>query len=423
LEKISLDAFWRALPSLRDVMIHVSPDWRTVDKDDAGFAETTNICPSDAVRPFFNLLRRLTVIQSVKRLDIGWIGGGEHGQGICARNNNLLPAPLCPPERSTANHTGFGLVFKHLEELTLTNCWITPPALEGLVKSHENLTLKRLILDSVSLTAHPKFPPAAGAQQALQQQIVALQAQNQAVAAMHPAGHLIAAPLAPPPAQGQINPQQWVQMQQQMLQQQMQQLQQMLAAPPAPANPGPLGAPPLGALNANMNGNTNANNNQTPNWTVGHREGSWPELINTISPGSVFDDHLPPPPPWEPQPPARPVTTLQSIEFRSCGYARLLHSTTFDQLVLETAGLPIGPTMSNWFRMRQAALKPAMLETRDRLIGQIVQFMPQRELDALQMAWSLREGWEDRAKAEEVEYDGYAPGGTGRFTGVIQRGG
>ena len=45
--------------------------------------------------------------------------------------------------------------------------------------------------------------------------------------------------------------------------------------------------------------------------------------------------------------------------------------------------------------------------------------MPRRELDALLFAWGLTEGWEDREKAEEAEYDGLLAGGTGRFSGTI----
>lgn len=45
--------------------------------------------------------------------------------------------------------------------------------------------------------------------------------------------------------------------------------------------------------------------------------------------------------------------------------------------------------------------------------------MPARELEALLLVWGLREGWEDEEKAEEAEWDGHLPGGTGRFSGVV----
>ena len=63
-----------------------------------------------------------------------------------------------------------------------------------------------------------------------------------------------------------------------------------------------------------------------------------------------------------------------------------------------------------------------MLETRDRYIGQIVQYMRPRELDALQFGWGLTQGWSDTNKAQEVEFDGLLSGGTGRFSGTIEHG-
>ena len=62
-----------------------------------------------------------------------------------------------------------------------------------------------------------------------------------------------------------------------------------------------------------------------------------------------------------------------------------------------------------------------MMTAPDRFLGQIVQHVPQRELDALLFAWGLRAGWQDRAKAEETEFDGLLPGGTGRVSGVVRK--
>lgn len=57
-----------------------------------------------------------------------------------------------------------------------------------------------------------------------------------------------------------------------------------------------------------------------------------------------------------------------------------------------------------------------------RYLGQIVQYMPDREKHALQFGWGLTQGWRDQRKAEDVEFDGLLPGGTGRFSGIIERG-
>ena len=164
LPMLAREVFWEALPCLTDVTLHVAADWRTVEKDNAGLAAIRSQHPSEAVRVFHKeILRdRISMKKSIKKLNIGWYGGGEHAEGMFARNTNILPAPITQLEHCTANSSIFGLVFKSVEHLTLSNCWISPPTLEGLVKSHSSKALKKLTLDSVSLTAHPRFPPANG---------------------------------------------------------------------------------------------------------------------------------------------------------------------------------------------------------------------------------------------------------------------
>lgn len=453
LPMLGREVFWDALPCLSNVVLHISPDWRTVEKDDAGFAETKHQSPSEAVRIFHKDILRgcISLRESVKQLNIGWIGGGEHAEGMFARNNNILPAPVTQLDHATANSSVLGIVFKHVEHLTLYNCWITPPTLEGLVKSHSSKALRRLTLDSVSLTAHPRFPAnghVGGGQQQLGQAMAAMQAHFAHNAAMAPQqqqqNHLPWGPQAHQGAQGGhgfvqnlnalmgpgflqgMHPQQVALMQQQW-QQQMQQVQQMFNAangglnplPGAANNVVPLPPPPMPpALNT---ANPNLAVLPTSHWTAGHREGSWPWLLDAISPGPVFDDYLPAPAPWEQPLPPRPETNLQIIDLKSCGYARLSNHGGFDQLVLEPE-LTRARSMTAWFRVRYASLKPAMMESRDRHLGQIVQYMPERELDALLFAWGLRSGWSDWFKAEEAEYDGFLTGGTGRISGVIEKG-
>ncbi|KAH9819872.1 F-box domain-containing protein [Teratosphaeria destructans] len=367
INKLSTEAFWAAMPALQNVLVHVSPDWRTVAKNDAGYAEMTPVNPSEAVCSFYDLLSLHITPLELKTLNIGWVrdSGGEHAQGIYARNKHLLPAPISQLARALASTAGFSLVFKTLEQLTLTNCWITPPMLQGLVESHAGQRLRKLTLDSVSLTAHPRFPIIAHQQQQLAQQ--------------------------PPPPPHAAAPQF------------MQVLQTLVNQPPLPPLPGM----PAFMLQPSLH------------WSEGHREGSWPALLNELSPGSVLTDFLPAPQEWETPRPSRPQTSLHTIECISCGYARLENSNAFDQ---NTIGhdLLFGPRSRTWFRMRRVALKPLMMETKDPYVGQIVQQMEQRELDALQFAWGMTCGWSDFAKAEEAQYDGYLRGGSGRFSGVIQ---
>ncbi|KAK5138526.1 hypothetical protein LTR08_000114 [Meristemomyces frigidus] len=448
LPMISREHFWDALPSLRDVTLHVSPDWRSVAKDDAGIAEMARKDPSEAVWLFHTLLEeRLSTNDTIKRLNIGWVGGGEHADGLFARNTSILPAPICRLDHTTANNDSYGMVFSHLEHLTLTNCWITPPALEGIVKSHAGQCLVKLTLDSVSLTAHPGAP--LGGQQAQQMnqmnqmnQVLGNAAmqmpQNFGALQMQPVagglGHAPALvqwqhqPLGPPPAQLTH----WQQPPMAVFAGGHQMPQYNLAnwpalAPyagfqPAPAFPqaAPAAQVPQFPAVQGIPMNTAAQETHA-HWTDGHREGSWPEMLNALSPGPTYIDYLQPPAPWDEQPPPRPTTELKTIEFKSCGYAKLLRHAPFDQHALDADWQQGAQGPSQWFRTRHASLKPSMLETRDRYLAQIVQNMPWRELNALQLAWGLTTGWADRERAEDVEWDGLLPGGTGRFSGVVQK--
>ena len=441
LPMLARGVFWDALPCLSDVTIHVCADWRTVEKDNAGLASVRSQNPSEAVRIFHkDILRdRISTKESIKKLNIGWYGGGERAEGMFARNENLLPAPITQLDHCTANSAIFGLVFKSVEHLTLSNCWISPPNLEGLVRSHSSKALKKLTLDSVSITAHPRFPPnpQAAPPAQLVQAAIALQGQvgnNMHFGLQHQvlqagqanmggfAQHV--AQLGPAFLQG-ANPQQLALLHQQW-NQHMQNMQQLFNANPNVVNMAQIQPPHLNNPNAAVGAPAQPINAPQPTlpgpgWTHGHREGSWPQMIDLLSPGPIFDDYLPPPKPWEEPLPPRPDTNLRTIEFISCGYAKLPNHTGFDQLVVEPDIEHIH-SLSPWFRARWNSLKPLMLESRDRYLGHIVQFMRQRELDALQFGWGLTTGWSDRSKAQEAEFDGLLRGGTGRFSGTIEHG-
>lgn len=421
---IARDMFWDALPSLTNVVVHVSPDWRTVQKDEASYAETKLQDPSEAVRGFYELLRdQIACRENIIRLTLGWADGGEHAQGLYARNTHVLPAPIASLDQSTAANPAQLLVFPHLVHLTLSNCWMTPTILERLVMSHSESALRKLTLESVSLTAHPNASTPAQQAQAAMAAMANLQAQ------------LPNLPNAQP---------QFQQAMAQHFQAHMQQMQQLLNQPGAAASP-PMGGPPVIPIPAGLNpfgANLNQQLHMLPPhppqvqsfaqpppvnptyWMNDHRQGCWPELINKISPGPIFSDYLPEPQPWEDPRPVRPSTNLQTLELISCGYVSLDHNNTFDQTAL-MAGLETSRerSMTSWFRARYLALKPYMLDgSNDKFLGSIVQWIPRRELDAMHYAWGLQVGWRDREKAEEAEFDGCRPGGTGRVSGFIEKG-
>jgi hypothetical protein len=53
-------------------------------------------------------------------------------------------------------------------------------------------------------------------------------------------------------------------------------------------------------------------------------------------------------------------------------------------------------------------------------LGEIVQDVDPMELAALDAGWNLKTGWDDIEEARAVEFDGYLPGGTSRFTGKVR---
>ncbi|KAI2480078.1 FBOX domain containing protein [Pyrenophora tritici-repentis] len=500
--------FWEALPNLRTVTLMVIPCWRTVHKDEAGFVDAPKINPIQGMNLVFDLLRdHVACRPNIRNLTAGWVTGGEHAEGLYARNKLLFPAPVMDLRIRATNPVSYQpaalvetdvtrlraslLQFPHLEQLTLKNCWITPPALLQFVKIHDSHKMQKLVLDSVSLTAilrpnpdpnqvgpgfnafafhNPPQPGAAviwgalGGQHAQHPQPAQL-TPNQQVFLLTTV-HTLQAQLQHLHANAvgfhvnQIN------VLQNILQLQLHNLQlaaqgNAQAQPAGPANPpqaltqhqfmqhvqaafphqhpaaqphattvinavahvagqvhtmqhqiGPLNQPLHAAVPGNVNG-------ITPQATLQSqpREGSWMNIIDQISPGTNLsdfgNDHS--------KADMDRVTSLQTIEFISCGYAKLPH-TSFDQSTIDVgngfaAMLRAVPT----FHRRMAALAPAMLGHKWSYLGEIVQDVATWELAALGAGWNLQTGWEDKEAARAVEFDGLLPGGTGRFTGVVRQ--
>lgn len=481
--------FWNALPNLTSLTLLVIPGWRTVQKDEAGFVDTSRINPITGLDPFCELLSNQVVDRpGIRNLTLGWIGGGEHAQGLYARNKLIMPAPIMPLGSRTENAAIFAsdmttemnperlrsslLQFPHVERLTLKNCWINPSALLQFVKIHDTKNLQHLTLNSVSLTAvlrpigngnqvaahgNALNAPAAGflganvmfnvlnglggqaagqggAQalpnnnqllqwlvQSLQAQLQHLQAnatnaqtQNQMAAIQTQLQQQIqqlqsqaqaqqqAQPVVPP-VQNAVQP--VAQTQPQIaanqlavtaLATQVQAMQQQAAVPAQPN-----AAPPA---------NPQALLNQP-------REGSWMSIIDMISPGTNLGDfdsnHSKADPDRQ--------TSLRSIEFISCGYAKLPH-TTFDQAAIEHGNGITAALRNPMFSKRSSTLMPAMLSAKWAHLGEIVQEVDLTELAALDAGWNMKTGWEDAEEARAVEFDGALPGGTGRFTGRVQAG-
>ena len=442
--------FWTALPQLTNVIIKVIPDWRNCCKDNAGFVETPWMEPTEALEPFNKLLiDQIREMRSIVSLTLGWINGGEEGEGIYARNQHLLPAPILCSHHPISAQKDNVMTFPYIEHLTISNCWITPPAIVAFVEQSCDYALAKLTFDSVSLTAHPKFPSALNALANVQlagQQNGQAQGQNQGQILLPGAhyGHLVAldaqqahflAQFQAQLQQGQHLPYPPMNQNQNVppalaLQQGL--LQLIQHHQPAPVQnqqqqPLPAALHPL-AHQPPAQGHHHPAANPNSQWGS-CREGSWPDVINQISPGRRFlnlsDLSTPSRPLLDPDDPDDPDAwnaasargALHTLEFRSCGYCRLA-SSTFDQAVLDVPLLNIRPR-DPYFHKRANALASFMMASKDRLLGSIVQYMPEHELNVLLLGWGMRHGWMDRQKAEEAEYDGFLPGGTGRFSGVV----
>lgn len=481
--------FWDALPHLTDVTLGVIPDWRTVERDEAGFVETRDIQPSKALDISYRFLQQqIGPRSSIKKLKFGWAAGGEHAEGMHARNQHLLPAPvnLLPRTVQPLQQDNTIIKLPHVEHLTLSNCWITPTTLVNLVNSLEKASLKTITFDSVSLTAHPRYLAANANQNAAAgAAAAAIVAQAGFQPIPHPPPAAVVQPVLPPAAAQQFGTLFWQgppagvphgpwantmlqQMQWMMTQNGIQhhQLGQMWSNHPAGmtlgqmaqalgqiANGGlqagtqsvagaPFGgmagiAPPTGLdaqmplaplqmgnlvppLNVGpvMGAGATANNQAVVNeqWYEGHRHGSWVDVLDAVSPGKTLGLFKPR---GDFDPPLGPRDTkLVKMEFISCGYAQL-HGAPFDQSRIEDPADTYFTTA--YFIRRRAMLAPFMLSTSDRYLGRIVQHIPEREQHALMFAWDMRIGWQDEKMAEEPEYDGCQPGGTGRFSGIVTK--
>ncbi|KAF2660085.1 hypothetical protein K491DRAFT_675112 [Lophiostoma macrostomum CBS 122681] len=464
--------FWDALPSLANVTLQVIPGWRTVNKDEAGFVETPKINPCSGIDPFYELVGNvISHRRNIQHLTIGWAAGGEHAEGVHARNRFLLPAPLLPGDSSPEQDVGILaqslLRFPHVTHLTLKNCWITPAALLQFVKEHDCRKLRHLTLDSVSLTAVLREPGGQPPQNHGQQVGGAIVAGGMAAALAAAQG--LHGPQAGNPNQQAFQGQQNLVQQQQFhlqfltfhiqaLQLQIQQLQtqnnpnnqgqltqlqaqlqnqiqlqmqlqganppqaahgqppaqhQQPAPPPiqpqAPA-PAPIQAPVAAAAAAAAM----IVNPPAPQAALKSqpRVGSWMSIIDIISPGinltdfsSEFSEAV-----------AGRRTALESINFISCGYARLPYAHFIQPGIESLSHITRNPISQK----RYNSLLPAMLPAKWPLLGEVVPDISVTELSALNAGWDLETGWQDSEEAQGPEFDGCLPGGTGRFSGVIR---
>ncbi|KAL9098490.1 MAG: hypothetical protein Q9163_005859 [Psora crenata] len=353
--------WWGSLPNLSRLTIYVSADWRNIWKYDTGMVTAPMIPPSKAARQFYAILKNhVADIPNIKTLSIGYVGGGEHQVGIFGRNKSILPAPLIDYSDSTAIFKPVEglLTFPHVEELTFSNCWMTPGTLKNFAAPSRLAKLRFLNLRSVSLTSG--FPIL-----------------KEAIDINSDSG-TFETPQGPPrrgcPTVGNF-------------------FQQWHWGIPDPAPTG---------------------------WAVkGQRVESWGNVIDAITPGATMD-FIRYVFQYRDKPPAPRITNLHRISFESCGYVHLKAFRGFPQHAIDEPGEAFPPYVLN----RVVDLFPYMMDcSRDLLLGRIVPALKPEEVEVFTSAFPMRLGWprEDFEKSLYNAEDGQLPGGTGRFSGDIEK--
>lgn len=455
LTALSNQDFWAALPNLQTLKMFISPDWRDIVRGSDEVLQAAMICPSSAGKQFYDFLETCVAKkESITSLDIGWLGGGERATGLFARNQHILPAPVLSFTDPEAAHLSCKVLkLPFVKHLALTNCWFHPSALKVFVRRMEQANLQTLKLDSVSLTALANTANVNNHNH--HQPVVNIPHVN----IPHVNGHL----LPPPPGlvainHGNVQPPPAGYGQHGLGNNVNQQLP--TAGYPYPAMIAPMAGtfhlqpqsirPSRGAsepqdilssLNAfhpymQFPGRAVVNatvprGGHLSHWAAEqlapdiscleetHRNGSWGEVIDKITPGKTIDQQRTFSDDSAVIPKARKPTSLQRVEFTSCGYVRLTHHRTMAQNTLaEVMSLP-----PRCLRHRHKVLSKIMMKANhDVLLGTIAPAMPQQESDVLQVAFNMRMGWEENDMSQyEPREDGQPIGGSGRFSGVVER--
>ena len=369
---------WTALDHVEKLTIYISPDWRNITKTDGGLVEAPDLKPSTAAALFYALLKnQIAGLSNVKSLSLGYVGGGEHQTGMYGRNKYILPAPVFTFDDiwktlkyrrlSVENSkTTSNLILPFVEHLTFSNCWFAPGNLKAFVSRMRRGALKVLNLDSVSLTAPTLGSP-------LSQE--GFTGQQDDITRL-PVG----SPRMGDPAVGNL----------------------FELRPHFTPMPGQHG------------------------WvTTGLRTGSWGDVINKVTPGAdldllryAFQFYDPESYDVAKQKKKQPkVNSLERINFNSCGYVYLMNITDMNQVGIGH----VYNTVPDGLRLRFLDLSHGAMGTEDNLLGQIVPTFPPSDEEFLTTGLPMRFGWEDVYKAMENREDCQPPGGSGRFSGNVQR--
>ncbi|KAL9631394.1 MAG: hypothetical protein Q9164_005919 [Protoblastenia rupestris] len=361
LSALQREDIWMALPGLNNLTISVSADWRDIVKSETGIVDAPAMHPSKAATQLYALLNdHVAFISNVKTLHIGYVGGGEHQVGIFGRNKFILPAPLTDYSEPAAVLSPPMAVLRlpHVEHLTFSNCWATPGVLKVFVSQLRLAKLRSLNLNSVSLTS--SFP-------------ISAEAFNMS------------------PSDGEFN---------------------VFQGSPR------LSCPTLGIYFKQRRWDVPYP--RPDGWAVrGQRMDSWGNVIDAITPGATMD-FIRYAFRYHDEPPTPRITNLERLTFESCGYVRLTNYKDFHQYAIEDVPDQLPPCLIK----RAVDLYPVMMSCpSDVLLGQIVPSLQDDEQEVLSSAFPMRFGWlpEDYQKSLDNLEDGQPIGGSGRFSGVLEK--
>lgn len=389
--------FWKSLPGLERLEILVSPDWRQEHVvGDRLHSTNMPIPPTKAAQKFSDFLRRYVAnIESLLSLSIGYVGGGEHAVGMFARNQHVLPAPIAdnthewlhrgkdrPMDRLTK--------FDHIRHLEFHNCWFSPWMLKDFMKASRDTSLHSLTLDSVSM---------------------------------------------------------------------------LLCSFPIVNDP-PLGHPPSDHMETHLN----AHSRPHWMWEVLPDNATWCHVLECITPGATMRERkyeagfreikadgevLTEP---EDKPKRKFRGHIQSITLKSCGYVKITAPEDRYGLLQRMFGFIQPPrTSDEALEKRRARFYRSWNPASDALVlwtsggthrepdhhdnslvmmstlspsgtpwpwlGTLTQQVSVTEKRVLEDAWGMTFGWADNLDRWAAVEDGFLEGGTGRFSGVIRKGG
>ena len=142
---------------------------------------------------------------------------------------------------------------------------------------------------------------------------------------------------------------------------------------------------------------------------------TWPDFIDATDPtqtlemmtASDYVDELPEP----------PTGDLRRIEFISCGYAYLPKIQKFHP----PYDIPENFIDLNALRQRKVELGRHAMSSPDWFLGHIVPFLSEHDELILVHALGMTLGWGNDPRRLHAQEDGWPEGGTGRFSGVVER--